>query len=141
MSAPVKSKYDRQCVYIGRRLYSGNKTQWVFELLPSRERMAFGYIKGVYIGHTYECTEKSISGKPARVDREREDNAEWESQDALVDIHNEKKRAEKKFASGQKPALKSAVESLHPLVRGLGYFQRQVLVEYLIQQATKVKKK
>jgi hypothetical protein len=136
MTAPQKppTKYDRQCVFVGRRVASGGKTSYKFELLPKREPMYFGKIKGVYIGHTYECTENSISGKPNRVERERESNPEWEAQDALVDAANEEKRAQRKWAESSKPTVKKAIEALKPLMRGLTIFERELLIKHLCEK-------
>jgi len=137
MSKPQPTKYDRKAVYTGRRLSSNGKVYHRFELLPERESMYFTGVVGVWLGHTYECTDDRIAKRPKMTDDPREDNAEWEAADAEVDAKNAQKRAEAKIRASTKPALKKAVEALRPLVRGKDYFARKALIEYLAELSKK----
>lgn len=137
MSKQTPTKYDRKAVYTGRRLASNGKVYHRFELLPERSDMHFTGLTGVWLGHTYECTDSKIAKRPKMTDDDREDNAEWEAADAEVDAKNAVKRAEAKVRSQTKPALKKAVEALRPLFRGKGYFERRALIEYLAELAKK----
>src|SRR5688572_19271042 len=107
-----KSRYDRQCVFIGRRLGKNDKVHYGFELLPKREKMWFGKISRVYIGHTYECAATGISRRPKRVDRPVENNPEWEAEDALVDQANAEKRADAQIAKLARPQIRAAIEAI-----------------------------
>lgn len=141
MSAPKKSEYNHQhqCVYVGRRLNAKGKTLQMFQLLPSRKEMCFRGVKGVWIGYTYKCSDSAISAKPERVDREREDNPEWDAEDALVDATRAQKRADDVLKKKASPALKAAVQALTPLVKRIDWFQQETLVKYLIGEARKAK--
>lgn len=134
-------KYDRQAVFVGRRIGLEGKTVWRFELLPERTPMAFSRIKGVWIGHTYECTDKTIAGKPKRVDREREDNPEWEALDRHVDAVNAEKRVNAKLAADSRPAMKAAITALVPLVRAMDSFSAEMLVRHLVAEARQIARK
>lgn len=144
MSKPKKAPaalkvYDREAVFVGRRVCSDGSTAWKFELLPDRKPMLFGRIKGVWIGYTYKCTDKSISGSPERTEREREKNPKWEAADALVDAKNARERAEREISKLSKKNLTAAIEAIRPLCRGLDYGELTKLITYLVTEGSKRK--
>ena len=126
--------YDRKAVYVGRRI-SGNKVYQMFELLPKNEPMVFTGIRGVILGYTYKCTEKTISTRPERTEDELIYNPDWEAKDALVDAHNEKRRSDAKMRRLSKPHLKTAIDSIQPLLKGLHFHDFQPLIGYLTKMA------
>jgi hypothetical protein len=133
-------RYNETCVYTGRR--EGKKCILHRFEKPDGEEMYFSGIRGVHIGMTYRCGKTNIASRPELVmEVERIDNPEWDAADALIDAKRAEKRAEKKLAASTKPALKTAVSALQPLVRGMSYFDRKSLVEYLVEEAVKVGKK
>lgn len=135
---PVESKYNRTCVYAGRKLsYDENKVFQRF-IKEDGEEMIFQGVKGVWIGYTYRCSDNRIAAKPERVHEiERIDNAEWEATDALVDARNAKRRAESKLSASSKPTIKAAIAALRPLMKGRSYFDRRALIEWLCVEASK----
>ncbi len=133
-----KPKYDRVAVYTGRRLMKSGEVYQRFELLPNRDELFFAGVKRVFIGEAYECNADRMPVRPVQAKHPNEDKPEWEAADALVDAHRAVKRAEAKAAVMSNPNLKRATEALSPLFKGLDYFNRKALVEFL---ATKVKGK
>lgn len=141
---PPKPEYNEKAVYTGRRLQSNGEVWHRFEK-PNGEEMYFGKTQRVYIGHTYACGKSNIARRPERdYGIERVDNPEWDAADALVDAHRARRRAEAKAKATSSPALKNASAALAPLFKGLDYFQRRYLIEYLansLDDRGKVRKK
>lgn len=138
-------KYNRQAVYIGRCWLKGGKVGQSFLLLPERREMTFAGIKGLYIGYTYACMASKMPIRPEMVERQREDNPKWEAQDALIDAHRAKERANAKYRGEANPSLRAAGEALRPLVEGIPLHEVRELVNFLVLEAmmktTKGKKK
>jgi hypothetical protein len=133
---PKEKKYDRTCIFVGRRLGKGNKTYQVFLLLPEKTEMYFRGIKRVYLGFTYRCTKNAIPIKPEMVHgAERVDNPEWEARDALVDEHNALRRSEAKYRKQSNPRVQALIASLKPLVKDLAFYETRNLIEYLVTKS------
>jgi hypothetical protein len=130
-----KSSNNETCVYTGRRLNGSKGSLQRFEM-PNGEEAFYKRIKGVYIGHTYECSKDKMSIRPTQTDAERIDNPEWDAADALVDASNARKRAQKKCAAKTSPAFKNAIAAITPLCKGLGYIERRYLIELLVDKVT-----
>lgn len=52
-----------------------------------------------------------------------------------MDARNAQKWAQAKFASSQSPALKIAIEALKPLIKGIGMFECEALIRYLVNES------
>ncbi len=132
--------YDRKCIYTGRRL-SGKKVFQRFELLPEKKEVYYSGIRGVVIGYTYPCSEKSMPTRPQSTEDERVDNPEWDAGDALVDAHHAEKRSQARMNAKSKPALRAALDSIRPLVSGLSYYDARNLIEFLVVESKKKARK
>ena len=124
-------------LYVGRRLNGGHVSQ-AFKL-PDEKLVAFKGIHGVFIGGTYLYNDekRTMSSKPERVDAPVVHNAEWEAADAAAEGHLARVREDARLKKCSRPAIRRAVETLRPLLKGSDYYAKRALIEFLIVEAGK----
>lgn len=136
--APKEDLSSLTAVYTGRKLGNDGKTIFQRFIVTDGKERLFRGVKNVIPGYTYRIGKDYIATSPERVpDAAFVDNPEWEAADALVDAANAKRRAEAKIRAKAKPGVKKAIEALRPLLRGISYYDRLALVEYLATEAAK----
>lgn len=121
-------------IYIGRRL-NGDKPVQAFQL-PNKKVVYFRSIVGIFIGGVYECFGgTTMNTRPKRIDTAVTVDPEWEREDLRVEAKVKRRRLEERLKRDSRPAVNRVVDALAPLVKGIGFWEKKALVEYLIQLA------
>lgn len=127
-------------VYTGRRLWGGTlfggKQTVVHQFITKTgKELHFSGTRGIRMGATYLIFSNAAPIRPKRVwDAEDQFNPKWEAEDALVDAHYARQRAEAGVKKLNRASLNRAMEALIPLVRDLGHYETKQLIEHLVGQ-------
>lgn len=121
-------------VYIGRRATVEGKIVQAF-LLPTGKTVLFKGVSGVFIGGTYECNGKQISKRPKRIDVDVKNDPDWEREDLQAEAVQKKRSLDDRLKKESRPQVNRVIEQLKPLLKGLSFYQKRILIEQLVSLA------